>query len=791
MMEQAKPFCGNAAWVWVPGGESEPPQQANSPYRIAYFRRSFQIEDTNATGVLHLSADSRYTLYCNGVCIARGPAKGDIRHQFYDTVALDEYLRPGANVLAVVVVSYVGSWPNPKRVGGPCSIMTASAAFVADGHVHQKECRQSIATPDGWHCLADGAYTYGLGKGDDQTYTGLCETLDGTRYPWGWQQADYDDSCWQLALALAPAVWEDTVTDSSLPYRMTPRMIPMITEKAEMVSHILDADPESDTTYTLPLTVLPGQRMTIVLDGKTHTTAYMDLWVSGSAGSAVRLCYAEAWTVNGQKVTMHRPKGGSIRGCTDTFLPSGGVRHWQPMHWRAFRYVEVTLEAGTQPLTLWKARFMHFHYPYSAGGAFACSSPVYNKIWSISLRTLKNCSHETFEDCPYYEQLQYAGDSHVVMLCAGYATGEWQLARQALYQFNWSRGYDGLVQSRYPSRNPQYIPSWALLWCVMLHDYWWHTADQQTVRDCINGLHSTLQWFKRYEDERGLLYNLPHWKVVDWVKEWQEPFGYPPGAEGGVSGIINLQYAYTLKKAAVLCESQKDAIMAAHYNERAAQICSLLATECWDPKSGVFYDRPDGRETSELGIAWAILAGAIQGEDAQRACAYLRTNGIAKATLYGRFYVFRALAKTGMYHQAPALLDWWEEMAATHLTTWPEEPQLARSFCHAWSCGPLYELGAGFLGVTPLAPGFDRVSINPTTAGLSWAEGVVPTRHGDIRIAWDMVGDSTILTVTLPVDLPAELHWGTGLPRHIVGTGCPEPFAMLFNNEGGQQDASD
>jgi hypothetical protein len=75
-------------------------------------------------------------------------------------------------------------------------------------------------------------------------------------------------------------------------------------------------------------------------------------------------------------------------------------------------------------------------------------------------------------------------------------------------------------------------------------------------------------------------------------------------------------------------------------------------------------------------------------------------------------------------------------MADTDLTTWPEEPWLARSFCHAWSCTPLYEYLAEVLGVKPAAPGFARVRIEPRTFGLTWADGRVPTAYGDIEVCW-------------------------------------------------------
>lgn len=40
-------------------------------------------------------------------------------------------------------------------------------------------------------------------------------------------------------------------------------------------------------------------------------------------------------------------------------------------------------------------------------GGFACSDPRHDRLRPLLWRTLEACAHETFIDCPYYEQLQY------------------------------------------------------------------------------------------------------------------------------------------------------------------------------------------------------------------------------------------------------------------------------------------------------------------------------------------------------------------------------------------------
>ncbi len=742
------PFNGCSHWIWADGGVSEPVHCRNSPYRIAYFRRVFDVLDEADTLTVHVSADSRYILYLNGKVVSRGPAKGDIRHQFYDTVKLDGKLIKGRNVLAAVVISYASSWPHPGAIGAPCSIMTVSNAFVLDGVLKGSAGIRDLHTNEQWKSLSDIAYGHTVSEEDDQAYAGLCEELDGRVYPWGWQNIEYDDSSWVKARKIAAAVRPDNVTDSPLPYRLVPRMIPFLEEKSMCFSDIYSNNNEFNGLLSgKALTVDSSSRVSFILDSGNLSTAFPTLRVNNGLGSVIKLTYAEAWTADGKKCAYHQPDGGHITGCHDSYICGMNDQLYEPMNWRTFRYIKVDINTGDIPLTISGISYRFTGYPFEEKAEFFCSDEECGKIWDISWRTMRLCSHETYEDCPYYEQMQYAGDTQAEILYSGYVSGDWRLGRQAIYHFNWSRGYDGLTASRYPSRVPQFIPSWSLLWCVMTREYWWHTGDIDTVHACMDGLISNLQWFEKHENADGLLEALPYWKVVDWVKEWKNPMGYPPGIEGGVSAIINLQYAYALKSVAELCDITGTAH---HYRRKAIHICSILAESCWNEEEGLFFDKPGGPEVSELGQAWAILADAVSDDQAKRICDRIGSDKLSKATLYGRYYLFRALSKAGQYAKAYDLFDWWRMMSRTDLTTWPEEPWLARSFCHAWSCAPLYEYLAEILGIKPAAPGFSQVVIEPKPLGFSWARGGIPTVNGDISVKWNIVDNNFNLEVVVP-----------------------------------------
>jgi len=141
-------------------------------------------------------------------------------------------------------------------------------------------------------------------------------------------------------------------------------------------------------------------------------------------------------------------------------------------------------------------------------------------------------------DCPYYEQLQYVGDTRTQCLVSIFNSGDARLMRNAIDLINDSRQSDGATMSRYPSRLEQYIPGFSLWWIGMLHDYWRYVDEPDFVRRMLPGVRAVLSFYEGYQKDNGSLKPLPWWRYFDWVPSW--PNGEAPQDEDGSSAPFDL-----------------------------------------------------------------------------------------------------------------------------------------------------------------------------------------------------------------------------------------------------------
>ena len=89
-------------------------------------------------------------------------------------------------------------------------------------------------------------------------------------------------------------------------------------------------------------------------------------------------------------------------------------------------------------------------YPLNVQTKADASDERFKKIWEISERTLRCCMHETYEDCPFYEQLQYAMDTRAQILYTYAISADDRLARKCMEDFRRSQRYDGLLNCAAP-----------------------------------------------------------------------------------------------------------------------------------------------------------------------------------------------------------------------------------------------------------------------------------------------------------------------------------------------------
>lgn len=737
---------------WIASGEV-----SSSEFEAYRFRKTFPLERVPSRFVVNISADPRYELFVNGRRVHRGPARGTLQNWYYETLDIAPYLKEGDNVIAATVWNY-GRWSGGAQV----SLCTG---LIVQG---ETERESAVNTDSSWKSRYDRSLAPSLVYLQD-VEPGLI--VDGNRYPWGWEQPGYDDSRWPSAVETEPG--RPALACHGQVRALVPRTIPLMEsrpEDAPVIRRSEGIDADDNFKKGKPLTIPAHTRATLLLDQQYLTNAYPTLAVSGGKGAKISLTYSEAMYVNDrEKGNRNEIEGKHIRGFTDVFYPDGQARRtFGPLWFRCYRYVQMDIETEDEGLTVdgWNAEYTG--YPFRENGYFRSDDPELGKIWETGWRTARLCAGETYYDCPYYEQMQYMGDTRIQCLISLYVSGDDRLMRRAINDIASSVTQEGILRSRYPTKVDQIIPSFSLYWINCLHDYWMHRDDPDFVRNYLPVLKSVLGWYERKIDPNtGMLGQMPYWNFLDWPKQWPwttyEPptGGVPPGGRSGGSSIMTLQLAYTLGDAVELLDHFGERALADKYRRIRDSLCSATMTRCFDSERNLLADDIARSSFSQHASIMGILSGAV-GRERERQVfeALCADTTLTPATVYYQFYLMRAMIRAGLADQYAERLDTWRDMIAAGLTTFAEEPEPTRSDCHAWSASPNYYLLATVCGIMPASPGFGSVLVEPHMGPLAQVSGGVPHPKGMIEVDFKKKGDRITGRIVLPEGLEGTYRHG-------------------------------
>lgn len=733
------------------------PTASDYDFGVYHFRRNFEIDELPEELIVNISADNRYRLFVNGQFIVAGPSRGDLLHWRFETIDIAPYLQEGKNTIAALVWNY-GS----ERAVFQISLQTA---FVLQA---DHPDFQEINTDANWLVYQDPAFspiTDGAARTRTYLVTGPRLQIDGSQYPWDWEHTTYDDSEWVKAKTIRNA--KPLGNGTEFHWELVPRTIPLNYE-IEDAPIQLRQDGASTPFMADGLRIIPANStVDFILDQTYLTNAYPFLQLSQGAGSQIRLEYGESlFDKDGNKGNRNEVADKDMVGYYDIFLPDGGSKRVFTTPWyRVWRYIKMTITTADKPLLLEKFYSMQTGYPFEEKAVFETDHAGIDQIWEVGWRTAMRCAGETYVDCPYYEQLQYVGDTRIQALISLYVTGDDRLMRKSIQEFDDSRLSNGLTMSRYPSASGQIIPPYSLFWINMVHDYWMHRPDEDFVRSMLPGVRSVIDWHLQQIDQSTKLLGVtPFWNFVDWAEGWpwdaKMRIGGIPPVEGG-SSILSLQLVYTLQAAIELLDNFGENHLADQYKQRQQQLRAQVMSSCWDGARGLIADTPAKEVFSQHANIMGVLTDAIPLADQQGILRKIRDeDNIIATTFYYRFYLMQALFKVGLGDEYIGELKPWYDMLDLGLTTFAEKPDPTRSDCHAWSASPNYDLLATVAGIRPTAPGFQQVNIQPNPGELKQFQAEMPHPDGMISIAYEKQAEHDQFTISLPKGINGYFEYG-------------------------------
>ena len=724
-----------AKWIWAP----EAPVASGKDVQVLRFSLPFELE-LPTTIMFDVTADQRFLLACDGEEVGRGPDRADLTGWSFHRMALQ--LAAGAHTLTATV------WWLAEKLR-PVAQVTARPGFAlvglgeADAWLSTGKAPWAVQEWRGWSSLP---------KNPDLQYHVIgC----GFRF----------DGAAGLSDVLVPEVVASG-TDGrygvgSTPWRCEPSPLPEQISGRHGGGTIY---PEALAKRFAPLTcgesvsLAAGEDVEVFWDLGDYVCGYPALRLSGGSGSVVQVEWAES-LYDEANPHAHLAKGNrsaftgkSWLGFGDAFYHPGGEADYESLWWRSGRWLRIQVQGGSEPLEIQDARPRLTGYPYTRKWAFAADD-AFDDLLTLCENGLRHCVHETFVDCPYYEQMQYLGDTRVQARVWLAAAGDPRPVRRALEIFERSRGTNGFHAERAPSSPVQMSGTYSLVQPLLLRDYAWWTRDVETVQRMLPGTRSALEHALACVDARGLPVALPGWLFVDWVQHAFWEGGVPGGDTGNCSAPVALHVPMALDAAAEVERAFGDVRMAARYEEISKELTRKLVDAFVSEDGSFLYDDLERQHRSEHTQALALACRWLPESLKRPLLEFLKQPppDAALASVYFRDHVHQALVEAGEGDTLVARFSFWRDLVGQGFCTTVEAPEPSRSDCHGWGAHPLYHCLTGLAGIRPDAPGFTRVRVAPVFGKLQEIRATVPHPDGEVRVELQRTGAELSAKIETPV----------------------------------------
>lgn len=370
----------------------------------------------------------------------------------------------------------------------------------------------------------------------------------------------------------------------------------------------------------------------------------------------------------------------------------------------AFRYVKMEL-LGSSVYSDFRMSNISFKATTSAGtipAPLAATTPkMIADIDRIGLTTLKECMQTVYEDGPKRDRRLWIGDLYLESLANMYSFKNYELTKHCLYLLAGLSYENGVAPSNVferPKPHPQINPlfDYALIYDVAVKEYLQATGDTATALDLWPIVKKQLDIPKPYIGKDGMM------DYERAGKEWWLFFDWRNGLDkqAALQGVVIWAYKNTYELAKMLGKENEVSELPAIIKKMKVATHKNL----YDKIAGVFVSGKD-KQVSYASQAWMVLSGVASKSEGVTALKKLSSmqNVIYPGTPYLYHYVIEAMIQCGMNKEAKELIvNYWGDMVKKGADTFwevydPKDDFLSpykffpvNSYCHAWSCTPVY-----------------------------------------------------------------------------------------------------
>jgi len=607
--------------------------------------------ESDGSAVCRLSCHHDYALFLNGKHIDNGQFADFDHFKTYDTLDLSEHTVKGKNVLAIRV------WY--------CSADTLRFTDHAPGLIFEVTDKDGtiLAVSDG-NVLARRSRAYECGKkklitaqlGPTFFYNSTLEN--------GWKNGEVN--------GFAKAVAEGTDRFSFLP---RPNKKHLLYPRAE--SKIIKVS--EDKKYYL-------------IDLGKETVGLFDVEFDSKETNPIMFTYGEHIVDGGVRRIIGK------RDFSFYYVASAGHNEFMSHTLRlGCRYIELHSES---PVELTYMGVRPQVYPVNEK-PFKLENELDERIYRLSLDTLKLCMMEHYVDCPWREQGLYALDSRNQMLCGydAFENGNCEYVRANLLLMSQDRRKDGLLSMCFPSANKLTIPSFALHYFMSVREYTEHSGDLTLAEELYPKLVSVMKAFIDNMKD-GLILTFTgknHWNFYDWTDD----------LKGKLWTDTEAVHDMTLNSLAILALDSLKVISDKigkpfPYDGIADSLRARCRQTFFNPEKMLFsmYAPSVNEIYNVLTNSLAIIADVIDDETAKTVCENMLSGEYIDCTLSLKLVKYTAMLKADEKKYRDVILNDIRKEYAYMLdcgatAAWETIDGAAAfhdagSLCHGWSAVPIH-----------------------------------------------------------------------------------------------------